>query len=126
MKKIAPLIIFALALVLLQNSTRIHQWLSPIPTEQLNNNDVILYSTRWCPYCAKTRDFFHYADIPFTEYDIEESASHFKEYQQYGGNGVPLIVIGPTIIRGYDPAAIRAAIQSLSTPTNPIAADNTK
>ena len=126
MKKIAPLIIFALALVLLQNSTRIHQSLSPIPTELLNNNDVILYSTRWCPYCAKTRDFFHYANIPFTEYDIEESASHFKEYQQYGGNGVPLIVIGRTIIRGYDPAAIRAAIEALSPPTSRIKTHNDK
>ena len=113
MKKITPLLIFILALVLLQNSTRLHQFLDPINTEQLSKNDVILYSTQWCPYCVKTRNFFRNANIPFTEHDIEKSPDHNRNYESYGRSGVPLIIIGHTVIQGYDPKAIRAAIEEL-------------
>ena len=117
MNKILPLLIFAVALVLLQNSTRVHQWLDPINTEQLEAQEVILYSTRQCPYCAKTRRLFRNANIPFIEYDVEQSADHYRDYKQHGGNGVPLIVIGPTVVHGYDPGRIRDAIEALHPTT---------
>jgi mycoredoxin len=113
MKKITPLLIFILALVLLQNSTRLHQFLDPINTEQLSKNDVILYSTDWCPYCVKARNFFRNANIPFTEHDIEKSPEHNRNYESYGLSGVPLIIIGPTVVQGYEPKALRAAIEEL-------------
>ncbi len=113
MKKITPLLIFILALVLLQNSTRLRQFIDPINTEQLSKTDVILYSTSWCPYCVKTRHFFRNANIPFTEHDIEKSPEHNRNYESYGLRGVPLIIIGPTVVQGYDPKALRAAIEQL-------------
>lgn len=113
MKKITPLFIFILALVLLQNSTRLRQFLDPINTQQLTAHDVILYSTHWCPYCVKTRDFFRNANIPFTEHDIEKSPEHKRKYESYGRSGVPLVIIGHTAIQGYDPKAIRATIEEL-------------
>jgi mycoredoxin len=116
MKKITPLLIFILALVLLQNSTRLHQFIDPINTQQLIKDDVILYSTDWCPYCIKTREFFRNANIPFTEYDIEKSPEHNRKYESYGLSGVPLIIIGHTAIQGYDPKAIRTAIEELLQP----------
>lgn len=113
MKKIIPLIIFIAALVLLQNRTSLHLLINPIDTQQLSQSDVILYSTSWCPYCAKARRFFHQANIPFTEYDIEKSPERYSEYEAYELPGVPLIIIGTTVIQGYDPKAIRINIEKL-------------
>jgi mycoredoxin len=113
MKKFAPILIFILALVLLQNSTRLRQFIDPINTQLLSKNDVILYSTSWCPYCVKTRHFFRTANISFTEHDIEKSPDHNRKYESYGRRGVPLIIIGQSVIQGYDPKAIRGAIEAL-------------
>ncbi len=118
MKKIIPLIIFIAALVLLQNRTSLHLLINPIDTQQLSQSDVILYSTRWCPYCAKARRFFHKANIPFTEYDIEKSPDRYREYEAYELPGVPLIIIGTTAIQGYDPKAIRINIETLLNSRN--------
>lgn len=126
MKKIAPLIIFALALLLLQNASRLRQLLDPISNEQLSSSDVLIYSTSWCPYCAKTRRFLHNANISFIEYDIEKSTRHYQQYEAYGGNGVPLIIIGPTIVQGYDPTAIREAVEALSESRTAVATSSDK
>ncbi|MBN1473031.1 MAG: glutaredoxin family protein, partial [Syntrophaceae bacterium] len=39
---------------------------------QDKNPEVILYTTSWCPYCTKARNFFLSRNIPFTEYDVEK------------------------------------------------------
>jgi glutaredoxin len=65
--------------------------------------EVVLYATSWCPYCAKTREFFRMHGIRYTEYDIEHNAVGAEGYRRLGGNGVPIIVIGADVVHGYDP-----------------------
>ncbi|MDR2011623.1 MAG: glutaredoxin family protein, partial [Rhodanobacter sp.] len=72
---------------------------------------VVLYATSWCGYCAATRRFFAQNQIEYTEYDIEESAAAQQEHHQLGGNGVLLIVVGDTVIHGYDEARLRRALR---------------
>lgn len=85
---------------------------------------AVLYGTEWCPYCARTRKFFHDNNIPFREYDIEKSAEGQRQYEQLGGNGVPVVVIADQVIHGYDEQALREALEQqqprsiLSTPPN--------
>ena len=79
--------------------------------EQLAAQDVVLYATSWCDYCAKTRRYFNAAGIPFTEYDIENSTHGRAHYQRLGGRGVPLITVGDTTIHGFDTGAIRRALE---------------
>jgi len=68
--------------------------------------EVVLYATAWCGYCKKTRDLLEKNGIAYTEYDIEKSAKGKEEYNQLNGNGVPLLVINGTAVRGYDPKTI--------------------
>ena len=66
-----------------------------------NNKSVILYSTSWCRYCDQARDFFTRQNIHFIEKDIERDPIARQEYEQYHGQGVPLIVINDTLMQGF-------------------------
>ena len=89
-----------------------------INVESINQGDIVMYSTNWCPYCRKARLFFRQANIPYTEYDIEKSANANKEYLRISGRGVPVFVIGEQIIQGFDKTAISEALAELTKHQN--------
>lgn len=68
---------------------------------------VVLYATSWCGYCKMTRQFFATHGIRYTEQDIEQSSAAYKEHRNLGGNGVPLVVVGDQVIRGWDEPGLR-------------------
>ena len=39
------------------------------------NGKVIMYSTAWCGYCKKARQYFKSKGISFVEYDIEKKCT---------------------------------------------------
>ena len=112
-KKLLPLIIFIALFFIFQNWWRIDLALNPISNESFNEEDVVMYSTAWCPYCRKARLFLRQANIPYTEYDVEKSARDYEEYQRISGRGVPVIVIGDQVIQGFNKPAIRKALKQL-------------
>lgn len=71
---------------------------------------VILYATDWCGYCRKTKEFFNHQGVAYVEYNIEKDAEARQEFERLGGRGVPLVVIGETVIRGYDVEAMKSAL----------------
>lgn len=111
-----PSIVLALIIIygLLQNSDNIIQWLNPPPAinNASLNNEVILYSTTWCAYCAKTRKYLMDNHVKFTEIDVENSEQGRSDYARLG-NGVPIVVINKDIfIRGYNPEKMSAALSN--------------
>jgi glutaredoxin len=74
-------------------------------------SDVTLYATSWCGYCRKTRQFLADKGIAYTEYDIEQSAEGRRQYDELGGRGVPVLVVNGTVIHGYGPEKILAALK---------------
>ena len=72
--------------------------------------EVVLYSTTWCGYCEATRNFFQANRIRFTEHDIENTTVGRDGHRRLGGQGVPLVVVGDTIIRGYNEAELRQTL----------------
>jgi glutaredoxin len=109
MKKI---LLIAVLLLAWQQWDRIEAFFNP--PEDLaayQKEEVVLFATAWCGYCEKTRKFFHASNITFREVDIEKSIEGRKQYEALGGRGVPLIVAGGKLIRGYDPRAIEAALK---------------
>jgi len=73
--------------------------------------EVILYATDWCGYCAATREFFVANGIRYTELDIEKSSTASEGHRRLGGNGVPLVVVGDTLVHGYNEAELRALLR---------------
>lgn len=41
------------------------------------------------------------------EKDIEKSSSAHREYKRLGGNGVPLIVFGNKVVKGFSEGRLR-------------------
>lgn len=102
---------FIATLLLINNAWKIDLLLRPIDSSKLGSASVVLYSTSWCPYCAKAREFMQQANIPFSEKDIEASMQAQAEHRALGGVGVPLLKIGDSVISGFDPQAIRDAVE---------------
>ena len=73
--------------------------------------EVRLYATEWCGYCKLTRQFFAANGIQYVEYDIEKSSDALREHRKLGGNGVPLIVVGDEVVKGWNEVALRRLLQ---------------
>ncbi|BCX70342.1 glutaredoxin family protein [Pseudomonas izuensis] len=73
--------------------------------------NVVLYSTEWCGYCKLSRRFLDQKGITYKEFDIEKDTEARKAYEALGGGGIPFIDVNGTLIRGYDPDAILAALK---------------
>lgn len=102
------------AAVALQHRTDIQNWLNPLPPITIPAGfQAVLFATEWCGYCARTRQFFAQNNVPFREYDIEKSAEGLAQYERFGGNGVPVVLIADRVIHGYDEAALREALTAL-------------
>ena len=66
-----------------------------------SGNKVVMYSTSWCGYCKKARQYFKSKGIAFNEYDIEKNKKAKRKYERLGGQGVPLILVGKKSMRGF-------------------------
>ncbi len=65
---------------------------------------VVMYSTSWCGYCKKARNYFNAQGIAFTELDIEKDAQAKQQYDSMGGRGVPVILAGEKRMNGFSVA----------------------
>lgn len=111
LKKVALVL---LVVVVYQNWGKIERVFNPSQTasEQVRANArVVLYVTDWCGYCKQTKRFLDQKGIPFKEFDIEKDAEARKAYEALGGRGIPLIDVNGTLIRGFDPDEILAALK---------------
>ena len=72
--------------------------------------EVIMYAVPGCGYCRQARRYFEDHGIDYVEYNIDKSSRRMKEFRRLGGRGTPLILIGDKKIRGFNPRAIKAAL----------------
>ncbi len=81
---------------------------------------VVLYSTDWCGYCAKARQFLQENRIAYFEYDIEKSAEGQAQYRALGGRGVPVLQVNGHVVKGFNPERVRRLLTAAPalTPTN--------
>jgi glutaredoxin len=67
------------------------------------SDGITMYSTDWCPHCKNARNYFAANAIRYREVNVESSESGRKEFEELGGGGVPLILIGQKVMRGFSP-----------------------
>lgn len=73
--------------------------------------DVTVYVTEWCPYCRQAQAYLDAEGVPYTAVDIEESAEAYAAYEAAGGTGgIPLIVVGRTVMEGYSEPALAGTL----------------
>jgi len=95
-KLIFFILLFAVGLLIFDRASA---WLYlPDP----DSRAVIIYTTARCIYCKQLRQFLNSQKIPYTERDVEFSISGIMGFWALKGRGVPITVIGPEVIYGFD------------------------
>lgn len=73
--------------------------------------DVIVYSTRTCPYCVMAKKYLSEKGVKYEEYDVgADQRRAFEMLSKSGQMGVPVLDIKGSIIVGFDRPAIDAAL----------------
>jgi glutaredoxin 3 len=70
------------------------------------SNAVIMYSTRFCPYCVRARSLLQNKGVTFTDIGVDGRPDLRREMTQLSGRRtVPQIWIGDRHIGGFDDLA---------------------
>ncbi len=68
--------------------------------------EVIMYSTRFCPYCMRARRLLKHKDVEYKEISVGGNKELWAEMEQLSGrNTVPQIFINNVSVGGYDDIA---------------------
>jgi glutaredoxin 3 len=72
-----------------------------------DSNEVVMYSTGWCPYCERARTLLAAKGVSFREIKIDQDpAQRELMLQRSGGRRtVPQIFIGERHVGGFDDLA---------------------
>lgn len=80
---------------------QVYEWRSVEGHGRQIGTTVIMYSTKWCPYCHRAREYFERHSIDYIEHDIEASAENLAKFRELGGRGLPLILVGDRRMDGF-------------------------
>jgi glutaredoxin len=72
---------------------------------------VVMFSSRFCPYCRQARILFTQHNIRYCEYSVNASNENQQAFETLGGIGVPLIVIGDEVFYGFNETIITAELE---------------
>ena len=68
--------------------------------------EVIMYATRFCPYCMRARSLLKKKGVEYTEISVGRDRDLWDELEQRSGrNTVPQIFINDESVGGYDDIA---------------------
>ena len=96
----------------------------PIPGQQTKpvnmegTPDVVMLGASWCPSCITAIQFFAANDINYCEYDMENTQTGIQLYNDNGGGAVPLLMIGNSILRGFNPELIETVLSETKEMNN--------
>jgi glutaredoxin len=83
-----------------------------VDTSKPRGSAVTMFSTSWCPHCKRAKAYFAQKGVSYREVDIEASDAGRREFAEYGGSGVPLIIVGEQRMRGFDAGAMDRLLAS--------------
>lgn len=76
--------------------------------------EVLMYSTSWCGYCRKMRVYLDAIGADWHEVDIEKDPKAGAVFRnRYGRSGVPVLEIGPAVVKGYRPEEVDQHLRDL-------------
>lgn len=72
---------------------------------------VKIYTTKTCPWCVKTKEFFKSSNVKYEEIDVSENEKARNEmFEKTGQFGVPVVDVNGKIIVGFDKSALSKAL----------------
>ena len=82
---------------------------------QVEADDIVMYSTTHCRFCAQARAWLNQNSFTFTECNMSRNQQCEREFRQFGGRGVPYLVVYGTplnSIGGFSPDELLAALRN--------------
>jgi glutaredoxin 3 len=67
--------------------------------------DILVYTTRYCPYCTAAKDLLRSKKAEFREIDVSDDEEFEALVRRTGWKTVPQIFIGDEMIGGFDELA---------------------
>ncbi len=94
-------------------------------TEPLAAGDasVVVYGASWCGACRQAESWLEANGVPFVEKDIEQDPQAREEMLRkaraagVSTNGIPVIDVNGRLLTGFDPGAMRRALDETSAAT---------
>ena len=77
--------------------------------EQNKHDEIILLSTKTCYFCTKVKNLLDEKGESYRELNVYNSDGA-RLFKKYNGKGVPIVIVGNEVIRGYNPKKILKVI----------------
>lgn len=105
-------LVLAAAFLLAQAVPMLGPWLQgrALDYDPARHGEGVLLVAAGCGYCQQMRRLLHAGGVPFRELDVLADAEGRSRLAAVGAAGVPVLLIGGAVVRGYDPAAVREAL----------------
>lgn len=72
---------------------------------------VIVYSSDYCPWCVKVKEFLVENKVKFEERNVQQNPAYGNELiEKTGQTGIPVIEIDGKIIIGFNVPALKDAL----------------
>ncbi|PBS13423.1 NrdH-redoxin [Lysobacteraceae bacterium NML93-0792] len=85
------------------------------PRSATGKTGIVMLAAEWCGYCRRQQAEFAAGKVRYRVLDID-TPDGARAMQALGARGVPVTVIGQTVIRGYDTAALAEHLEPLGYP----------
>lgn len=74
-------------------------------------NKVIVYSTEWCPWCHRAKEWLTKQGVKYEDRDVEKEPKFAEEMmKKTKQSGIPVVDINGEAIIGYNEPAMRKAL----------------
>jgi len=107
------LVLFFLALFFLSRHEPVNT-VDCTPEIIASKPDIIMLGAWWCTYCYQAKKYFQRNNIKYCEYDMENTATGKRLYQEHGSGAVPILLIGQYQLNGFSEQQIELALTSLN------------
>ena len=78
----------------------------------MKKSSVIVYSTPFCPWCIRTKEFLKKNKIKFKDIDVSSNDKNVQEMiSKSHQTGVPVIDINGSIIVGFEESKLKALLK---------------
>jgi glutaredoxin len=77
---------------------------------------VTLYSAPSCESCGPARQLLNARGVPFKEISVTTNDQIAELSKAVGGNVVPALIVGPSVIKGYEEGAYHRALDVAGYP----------
>lgn len=85
------------------------------------DKNVIIYTTKWCPYCKKLRNYLEENHIDYEDRDIESNNLEINRlYKSINKNTIPIIVLKEKILIGFDEEQLNYFYKNIAAEVNTI------